>query len=159
MAARNWLLAALLGAGLTGSACALILGAEELPQGGGGSGTASSSGTSTGSGPTGSSGAITASGASTSASASSSAGGACPMNLDCSDCAQCMESGPCNLADAGCSTGTTCHTRVACIFQCTPDAGPPGCVTSCGSTAGVTGYSTVHDCICTECAALCTACQ
>jgi len=152
MAAHRWRFAALLGVGLGGSACALIIGAQELPEGSGGSSTGSSTGFAT----------VTtskaaSSGASTSAASSSGPGPCAKGATDCGDCTTCMEQGPCTLADAGC-TGN-CQSFVACSQQCSIGVYDAGCVTACGNPSNYPEFPAVKACLCSQCASFCLICQ
>jgi hypothetical protein len=127
MVARPWL--ALAGAALAGSACALVIGARELPEGAGGT-TATSWPTT----------------------------GVCSPIQSCRDCLICMVNGVCADvgADAGCAQGTGCHQYLECVDQCPQDNGYATCAASCGEVPPMMpGYASLQACACAQCVAQC----
>lgn len=153
MAARTWILLACTGVALIGPACALVIGAHELPEGQGGA--SSTSGTSTGGGTTST---TTTSTTQTGTTTTTTAPAVCQGFVSCVECAQCMEqNGRCNLADAGCPDGSACSDYTACVVQCPMGTGYPGCAAGtkgCASSVPPE-WPTVQACLCTECAYVC----
>jgi hypothetical protein len=163
MVARRWIVATPIAVALASPACALIFGIEELPVGSGGSGGAGASAGSTSSGLTTSSSsghtASSSSGQAASSSSgqtasSSSGGGTCSQMTDCDKCTGCMESGPCNLADAGCTSGSPCDTYTQCVIQCPSNASYQACTQGCNSVMPPQ-FLVVKACLCQQCSSLC----
>jgi len=154
MVARNWLLLASIGLALVGPACAIILGAHDLPEGAGGS-----SGT-TGTGPSTSTSTSTSSGTSSSSGMTTTSWpttGTCAPITFCRDCLVCMEEGVCKGigADAGCGDASPCDNYVACIVQCNQGAGYASCLASCSTVPTEPGYAELKACMCAQCGPHC----
>jgi hypothetical protein len=140
---------ALVGAALVGPACALVLGARELPEGTGGTtGTSSTTGT----------GGASTSGTGGTGTSSSSTTVTCSTIQMCRDCLACGFHTFCATvgADAGCPDGSTCTDYVHCIIQCPQDGGFPGCANACNDFPPmVAGYPALQTCICAQCGSQC----
>jgi hypothetical protein len=183
MAARKWILLALGGGAVAVPACALVLGAEELPEGTGGAGGAaqsastiastssqsssgshassssSSSQSSSGSHASSSSSSSQSSSASSTASSSSSAGGACATSATCQECIECFSPTGCKSQLATCNADAGCGDYFACVIQCPEDGGFGKCAAGPMGCNGMpdmsSDYLDLKSCVCTGCKVLC----
>jgi hypothetical protein len=151
-------LLALLGAALAVTACAQILGVQEVGDATGGAGT-----THGGSSTTGPSSSSTSAGTTSSRStttSSSSVKSACAGSPTCGACMQCMQTDPaCSALWKTCAADNTCTNYYGCVLQCPQTSAFSACAVGSmgcnGSPITATDYVDMKDCACTVCQALC----